>query len=84
MITEFYKKVLPSTGVYCIATKDPGEGTYMKHKFVEDIDEIEPTVQELVKTNTNIYVALSSFDGYSRKAENAKLDRKSTRLNSSH
>ena len=73
MITEFYKKVLPSKGVYCIATKDPGEGTYMKHKFVENIDDIEPTVKDLIKTNTNIFVALSSFDGYSRKAENAIL-----------
>jgi hypothetical protein len=39
MINEFYKKVLPTEGVYCIATiKDR-----VKHYFVESIEEIEPT-----------------------------------------
>ena len=68
MIDEFYKKVLPSEGVYCIATiKDR-----VKHYFVESIEEIQPKIEELKsKEDLNIYIALGSFDGYSRKAENA-------------
>tara|TARA_R110000765_G_scaffold93327_1_gene176074 strand:- start:2088 stop:4892 length:2805 start_codon:yes stop_codon:yes gene_type:complete len=68
MINEFYKKVLPTEGVYCIATiKDR-----VKHYFVESVEEIEPKVEELKsKEDQNIYIALGSFDGYSRKADNA-------------
>ena len=68
MINEFYKKVLPTEGVYCIATiKDR-----VKHYFVESIEEIEPQIEKLKsKEDLNIYVAVGSFDGYSRKAENA-------------
>lgn len=68
MINEFYKKVLPTEGVYCVATiKDR-----VKHYFVESVEEIEPKVEELKsKEDQNIYIALGSFDGYSRKADNA-------------
>ena len=68
MINEFYKKVLPTEGVYCIATiKDR-----VKHYFVESIEEIEPQIEKLKsKEDLNIYIAIGSFDGYSRKAENA-------------
>ena len=68
MINEFYKKVLPTEGVYCIATiKDR-----VKHYFVESVEEIEPKIEELKsKEDSNIYIALGSFDGYSRKADNA-------------
>ena len=68
MINEFYKKVLPTEGVYCIATiKDR-----VKHYFVESIEEIEPQIEKLKsKEDVNIYIAVGSFDGYSRKADNA-------------
>ena len=71
MIREFYKKALPSTGVYCIATIDPVVKV-TRHKFVENIDELESFVESKKNTKTNIFVALSSFNGYSRKAEEAK------------
>ena len=71
MIKEFYKKALPSTGVYCVATIDP-IAKITKHKFVENIDELESFVESKKNTKTNIFVALSSFNGYSRKAEEAK------------
>lgn len=71
MIKEFYKKALPSTGVYCIATIDPVVKV-TRHKFVENIDELESFVESKRNTKTNIFVALSSFNGYSRKAEEAK------------
>jgi len=71
MIREFYKKALPSSGVYCIATIDPIVKV-TKHKFVESIDELESFVESKKNTPTNIFVALSSFKGYSRKADEAK------------
>ena len=64
-------KALPSTGVYCVATIDP-INKITKHKFVENIDELELFVESKKNTKTNIFVALSSFNGYSRKAEEAK------------
>ena len=71
MRTEFYKKALPSTGVYCVATIDP-QTKITKHKFVESIDELETFVESKKDTKTNIFVALSSFKGYSRKADEAE------------
>jgi hypothetical protein len=74
MIREFYKKALPSTGVYCVATIDP-VAKITKHKFVESIDDLESFVESKKDTKTNIFVAMSSFKGYSRKADEAKAVR---------
>ena len=71
MIKEFYKRALPSTGIYCVATIDPIDKT-TKHKFVESIDDLEKFVTSKKDTKTNIFVAMSSFKGYSRKADEAK------------
>lgn len=71
MITEFYRKALPSSGVYCVASIDP-VNKIPRHKFVESIDEIESVVNGFIKKNQNVFVALSSFSGYSRKADDAK------------
>ena len=72
MMKEFYKKALPSTGVYCVATIDP-IAKLTKHKFVENIDELAEFIESKKNTPTNIFVALSSFGGYSRKADEAKF-----------
>jgi hypothetical protein len=48
MIKEFYKKALPSTGVYCVATIDP-IAKITKHKFVENIEELESFVESKKK-----------------------------------
>jgi hypothetical protein len=74
MIKEFYKKALPSTGVYCIATIDPITKK-PSHKFVESIEDLESFVESKKDTKTNIFVAMSSFKGYSRKADEAKAVR---------
>jgi len=71
MIKEFYRKALPSTGVYCVATIDP-VAKITKHKFVESIDDLESFVESKKDTGTNIFVAMSSFKGYSRKADEAR------------
>ena len=74
MMKEFYKKALPSTGVYCVATIDP-IAKITKHKFVENVDELAEFIESKKNTPTNIFVALSSFNGYSRKADEAKFVR---------
>lgn len=70
-IKEFYNKALPSQGIYCIATIDSGEDAKVRHKFVESLDDIEPEIEKLKLKNTNIFVALSSFKGHSRKKDEA-------------
>lgn len=70
MIEEFYKKALPSQGVYCVADIDPlTKKTH--HKFVESIKDLVKAIEDKNKQNTNVFVAMSSFDGYSRKADKA-------------
>jgi len=70
MITEFYKKALPSNGVYCVAAIDPIK-KIPRHKFVESIDDIQLAVSQFNEEKQNIFVALSSFSSYSRKADDA-------------
>ena len=52
MITEFYKKALPSNGVYCITAIDPIT-KIPKHKFVESINDIEPVINEFKSSDVN-------------------------------
>ena len=75
MIKEFYKKALPSQGVYCVATIEPTGDKRTRHKFVESLDDIEETITQLGKKSVNIFVALSSFKGHSRKADDAVFAR---------
>ena len=74
-ITEFYKKVLPSQGVYCIATIEPNEDARTRHYYVESIDEIEPKIEELKSGGTNIYVTHSTFKAYKRAKDDAIYSR---------
>lgn len=69
-ITEFYKKTLASQGVYCVATIEPNTGRTRQH-YVESIDEIEPKINQLKAEQSNIYVAMSTFKGYSRNKDDA-------------
>jgi len=70
MIREFYTKALPTKGVYCIADIDPITKR-TRHKFVESIDDLAETIETKRDDKTNIFVAMSSFKGYSRKADEA-------------
>jgi hypothetical protein len=74
MILDFYKKALPSKGVYCLADIDP-ETKRTRHKFVESVDDLITAIEDKKQYKTNIFVALSSFSGYSRKADEAQYVR---------
>lgn len=70
MIKQFYEKALPSQGVYCVAKIDNKRTT---QRFAESIDEVENLARQFSLEKANVYVALASFDGYSRKAEDAQF-----------
>ena len=53
MINEFYKKALPSSGVYCVAAIDPIK-KIPSHKFVESIDDIESAVTSSAKCRVSL------------------------------
>jgi len=68
MIKQFYEKALPSQGVYCVAKIDNKRTT---QRFAESIDDVENLARQFALEKAN--VALASFDGYSRKAEDAQF-----------
>tara|TARA_R110002012_G_scaffold3223_1_gene15027 strand:+ start:5119 stop:7944 length:2826 start_codon:yes stop_codon:yes gene_type:complete len=74
MVKEFYIKALPSQGVYCVADID-STTKKTNHKFVESIEDLAKVIEDKNKQNTNVFVAMSSFSGYSRKADKASYVR---------
>jgi hypothetical protein len=77
-ITEFYKKVLPSKGTYCVSTIDRDQdGKRTRHFYVDTIEEVETEVKKIqlnIKiTNkpTNIFVCPMSFKNSKRGGDNA-------------
>jgi len=74
MIKEFYSKALPSQGIYCVADINPTTKK-TQHKFVESIEDLVKIIETKNKQNTNVFVAMSSFSGYSRKADKASYVR---------
>lgn len=70
MIKEFYEKVLPTQGVYCVAGI---KNKRTKQKFVEDIDALVREIEAFNREGLDTYAALASFDGFSRRAEDAKF-----------
>jgi hypothetical protein len=69
MIKQFYEKALPTQGVYCVAGIDRNK--VIIQRFAETLDQLVKQVEVFKKKNLNVYVALATFDGYSRKAEDA-------------
>ena len=69
MIKEFYQKALPSQGVYCVAGIKNDKTT---HRFVETFDDLIEVVNELNDGGQNVFVALNSFKGHSRKTDYAQ------------
>ena len=69
MLKQFYEKVLPTRGTYC-ATGIAKSGKVI-NVFEEDLDGLISTVERLNTEGYNVFAALSSFDGHSRRADNA-------------
>ena len=65
MLKQFYEKALPTQGVYCISGID--KNGKVSNRFAETLDDVFDKIDR-IKSNQNTFVALGSFDGYSRKA----------------
>ena len=72
MKKQFYEKVLPTQGVYCASGIVDGRIT---NRFAETLTELLTVVEELEKEQLNVFVAFSTFQNYSRKADNALFTR---------
>lgn len=72
MIKQFYETVLPTQGVYCVTTIN---SSYTTNKFAESLDELMGLIDTAKLANQNVFVALSSFKGHSRKADGAAFAR---------
>jgi len=69
MRKQFYEKVLPSQGVYCVT--EISKDKRVVNRFAESLDEIERLVEEINSEGKNVFIALSSFSGHSRMSEYA-------------
>lgn len=69
MLKQFYEKALPSQGVYCVSGIDQ---TTKKttNRFAETLEDVFKLVDKFKGQDLNVFVALGSFDGFSRKADN--------------
>ena len=67
MLKQFYEKALPTQGVYCV-TSIAGDKK-VTNKFAETLDGVYELIEKSVAKQANTFVALGTFDGYSRKAD---------------
>ena len=67
MLKQFYEKALPTQGVYCITSI--GTDKKVSNKFAETLDGVFEQIEKFKSKQLNTFVALGTFDGYSRKAE---------------
>lgn len=68
MRKQFYEKALPSQGVYCVSGID--RNGKIINRFAETLGDLYETI-ESIEGDQNVFVALNTFSGYSRKAEYA-------------
>ena len=68
MRKQFYEKALPSQGVYCVAGID--KNGKITNRFTETLGELYEIIDRL-EGEQNVFVALNTFKGHSRKAEYA-------------
>ena len=67
MLKQFYEKALPTQGVYCITSI--GTDKKVSNKFAETLDDVFAQIETFKKKKANTFVALGTFEGYSRKAD---------------
>lgn len=67
----FLEKILPSTGLYCVATAYPNGG--FKHYFLDTVEDVQAQVDLLDAQGKTVFVAQASFEtNESRKQTNTK------------
>jgi hypothetical protein len=68
MKKQFYEKVLPTQGVYCVTGIKDGKAA---NRFARTLDGLLTLIDELDTGGANVFVALNSFSGFSRKGDDA-------------
>jgi hypothetical protein len=66
MLKQFYEKALPSQGVYCVGAAINGR---MKHHFSKTLDGVLETIEKLKDKGYDLFTAMGTFEGHSRKAD---------------
>ena len=72
MIKQFYEKALPTQGVYCVTGIKNGKAL---NRFTRTHSEVFNLIDELKSGEFDVFVALSTFEGFSRKADDALFAR---------
>jgi len=72
MLKQFYEKALPSQGVYCVASV---KNKKLRHHFAETLDEAIDTIENLKNNGYDLFIAMGTFEGHSRKAEDCIYQR---------
>ena len=67
MLKQFYEKALPTQGVYCVSGLDNDKR--LRNHFAETLDKAFELIEKCKSRGVNTFVALGSFEGYSRKAD---------------
>ena len=65
MLKQFYEKALPSQGVYCVGSI---KNKRLKHNFAKTLDDAIGIINNLKDEGHDLFMAMGTFNGYSRKA----------------
>lgn len=72
MLKQFYEKVLPKQGVYCVGELDRSKpkGEDFRNRFTRTLDEVYTLIEGIKSRKHDAYVAMGTFNGFSRVAKN--------------
>lgn len=75
MRKQFYQKLLPAQGVYCVVGIDKNKN--IRNHFAETLGNLDDIIDQLQHggTHQNVFVAPNSFSGHSRKADYAAFSK---------
>lgn len=73
MRKQFYEKLLPSQGVYCVTGITKNGDAH--NRFAENLAEVFTIIDAFVGEESNVFVAPSTFKSYSRKSDNVAYTR---------
>lgn len=66
MNANFLETVLPTQGMYCVVGIDENKTI---QRFAETLDSLKEQATKLIEKELNVYFALGTFEGHSRKAD---------------
>ena len=67
MLLDFYKKVLPNEGYFCVAYNNKDDNRFV-HQYTTTIEELVELIETHRSEERNVFVAMSSFNEQKREA----------------